>query len=437
MTNLLRILYFLGSGLRRLSWHPIKLRSYQEKRLKAVIKYAYDYVPFYHEKFKEARISPSDIKHIDDLQKIPVVTKDDLRKEDPSRLVSIHYDYEKLIVQRTSGSTGTPFKSYIRSPEEDWRKAIYMRANISCGQRPRDRWAFITDPRHYKDTTNIQYKFGIYAQRCIPIFSGVREQIQVIQDMKPDVIDGYSGAIFLMAKELGKTGIDDVRPRMIFGSSDLMDAPSIKTIEGVFHAPYYDQVGCSEVDRTAWQCPEKIGYHMDVDSVITQFVDPYGSDVSPGERGEITYTSLFNYAMPFIRYSTGDVGIPSREECTCGRNLPLMDVIEGRKDSFIVLHDGNIISPRALTVTMSTFPYYDDIDQFRIIQRKVDQFEIYLKMKRNNYDENDIKHKLEEYFFKLLNISKNETKVNINFVQNIPLSKTGRLMAVYSELNAL
>jgi phenylacetate-CoA ligase len=120
---------------------------------------------------------------------------------------------------------------------------------------------------------------------------------------------------------------------MIFGTAESIDTRSIKFIEQVFNAPYYDQFGCTELDRTAWMCPHKMGYHQDGDSVIIEFVDDGGKSVSSGERGEIVYTSLFNYAMPFLRYELGDLAVWSEKGgCQCGRGFPMIKMIEGRKD---------------------------------------------------------------------------------------------------------
>ena len=423
------------SGLRRLHWKAEDLKKYQEKKMKFVIKYAYDNVSFYNEKMKDVGVRPDEIKKLDDLSKIPVIRKDEIRQINNDLLISNFYNKDNLKMLRTSGSTGKPFEFYVNNIEDDWRKAIYMRANISCGQRPRDHWSVVTAPRHFYDTTKIQRILGIFAQDCISVFSPVDEQIERLRTGKCDIVDGYSGAIYLIAKELEGKGLDDITPRVMFGSADLIDLPSRRYIESVFNAPYYDQFGCAEVDRTAWQCPERGGYHMDVDSVITEFVDDDGENVASGERGEIVYTSLFNYAMPFIRYSVGDIGIPSDEECPCGRSLPLMEVAEGRKDSLITLSDGRVVSPRTFTVGMSMFEYYSEMDQFRIIQISRSVFNFYIKMKKKISSEEDFIDKIYDHYQKILKLSSDDLEIYVYFVDEIPLGRTGRLNAVISEMN--
>jgi len=431
MPNLPRVLWYLYNSLNRLHWDSERLEKFETKRLRSVVKHAYDSVPFYHERFTQAGFSPSDIESLSDLSKLPVIKKEELRREDPKRLISSKYELKGLKVRRTSGSSGKPFQIYIDSSEDAWRKAIYMRANISCGQKMRDRWVALTAPHHFSDTTNIQRRLGIFAEKCISVFESIDEQIKQVENARLDVLDGYSSSLLLLAKEVEKRKIETITPRIIFGTAELIDSLSVKYLEKIFNAPFYDQFGCSEVDRTAWQCPEKIGYHMDIDSVITQFVDDHGNEVSKGEKGEVVYTSLFNYAMPLIRYAVGDVGVPSEEECPCGRSLPLMKVVEGRKDSVLHLPGGRLLSPRAITNAVAAFT--DRIVQYRVVQRKIDLLDIYIQ-KKNNVDERQLQTGLVKHLNSLLSLDRQHVSINVEFVKEMPKNKTGKLMAVSSEV---
>jgi phenylacetate-CoA ligase len=436
MPNFARIAYNLAMAMRRLHWKEEKLKKYQEKRLRSVVKNAYDSVPFYHELFKKYKIGPNSVKTVKDLEKIPVVKKEDLRSERLRRLLSSKFDYGKLKQLRTSGSTGEPFRFCISKEEDEWRKAIYLRANMSCGQRLRDNWVVVTAPHHFYDTTRIQKKLRILSQTCISIFTKVEEQAELVSKARPDVLDGYSGSLFLLAKEIS-SGSETIRPRIVFGTADLTDNVSRRYMEDVFQAPFYDQFGCAEVDRTAWQCPEKGGYHMDVDSVITQFADGNGEEVSDGERGEIVYTSLFNYAQPFIRYSIGDIGVPLSDDCSCDRRLPLMKIVEGRKDSFLVLPDGRLLSPMTFWTIMRYFEQADDIDRFQVVQKKLTALEIYVKTRNGSASNGRLEKKLVQHIRKCLQADISWTDITVKFVEDIPIDKTGRLRSVICELPEL
>ena len=435
MANFFRILYYLGKAMKRAYWSRDKLRRYQEKRLRSIAKNAYESVAFYREKFRKAGVTADDIKTLDDLEKLPIVRKDELRHTPSPRLLSKRFNTRELKFLTTSGSTGKPFRIYINKKEDDWRKAIYMRANISCGQKPRDRWVVMTAPRHFRDTPELQRRLGLYAQTCISVFASIDEQIRLAAKGDPDILDGYSGSLLLLAKEADRRKLKVIHPRIIFGTAEVIDIPSRRYIERTFGAPYYDQYGCAEVDRTAWQCPEKTGYHMDVDSVITEFVDTEGANVSAGEKGEIVHTSLFNYVMPFIRYAVGDVGVPSDEGCSCGRKLPLMKTVEGRRDSFIFLPSGQVISPRAFTVAMSMFKYYDRIEQFRFVQKRSDLFEVQIKRRDETVDEETMEPELVEHIKRKLALF--DVEFEVMFVDEVPLDKSGRLRAIISELKSM
>ena len=275
---------------------------------------------------------------------------------------------------------------------------------------------------------------GIYAPVPISALDNSTSQISVIEKVNPDVLDGYSSSLLLLAKELEERELKTINPRFLFGGAELTDNLSRGYIEKVFEAPFYDRYATIELERMAWQCPAKMEYHIDADTIILEFVDRDGQEVSPGERGEIVCTSLFNYAMPFIRYAIGDMGIPSDEECSCGRTFPLMKVVEGRKDSLIVLPDGRMLSPRTFTIAMRMFKLYKHIAQFRIIQKKQDLFEIHIQKKNGDIDEETMETELVVHMKKMLKLDAFEITFKTRFVENIPLDKSGKLMAVVSEL---
>jgi phenylacetate-CoA ligase len=143
---------------------------------------------------------------------------------------------------------------------------------------------------------------------------------------------------------------------------------------------------------------------------------------------------LFNYAMPLVRYAVGDVGVPSEKVCTCGRTLPLMDIVEGRKDSFLFLPNGQIVSPRSFTIAISTFQLYEQIDQFRVVQKETDLFEVQIQKKQPFSEDELMATLLSEHLRKTFRLSKKEVTFDINFVDRIPLDKNGKLMMVVSEI---
>jgi phenylacetate-CoA ligase len=420
--------------MRRVYWDRRKLVDYQDRQLRRVVQYAYENVPFYNRKFRELGIRPYAIETSKDLSTLPILRKEEIRKSADS-IISREYVKNNLKTISTSGSTGRPLFLYISGDEDIYRKAKHLRANISCGQKPWDRWVTITAPHHFGEATKLQQVLGFYKPTPVSVFHDTAELFSIVEKMKPDILDGYSSSLLLLAREVRKSGRRTIRPKFIIGGAELVDDSSRLFIEHVFEAPFFDQYACVEVERIAWQCPEKMGYHMDVDTVIVQFVDENGEEVSNGERGEIVCTSLFNFAMPLIRYAVGDIGVSSDEHCSCGRTLPLMKVVEGRKDSLLLLPDGRVISPRAFSIAISMFRLYRYIEQFRVIQRKTGSFEILIKADNSAVDEKTIEIELVSHIKRMLGLEECEVTFDVRFVDEVRLDDSGKFRLIVSELS--
>jgi phenylacetate-CoA ligase len=433
MLDYIKTSYYLEEMIRRSYWSRAKLLKYQEKELRRVVKHAYDSVPFYHKLLSEAQIKPENVKFVSDLNKLPIVTKNEIAENINSVFSekSGTRDFRTLL---TSGSTGKPLRVFITRDEDNFRKAKHLRSNLSCGHNPWDRWVTITSPSHFSEVTKLQQILGLYAPKFVSVFDDTPRQMSKIAKIRPDILDGYSSSLFLLAKEIERSDLKTIKPKSVFGGAELIDNSSRSFIETIFDAPFYDQYATIEFERMAWQCPAKSCYHIDADALIIQFVDKNGNEVSEGESGEMVCTSLFNYAMPFIRYAIGDVGISTDEECPCGRKLPLMKIIEGRSDSLLFLPSGRTLSPRTFTIAINKFQLSKCIEQFRVIQKKIDYFEVQIKLQNENVKRASVERELVKHLRKMLHIEMEEITFDIRFVEEIPLDKNGKLQIVSSEL---
>jgi phenylacetate-CoA ligase len=436
LVNYIRSFYYLRSLLKRSYWSEDKLVAYQNKKLREIVRYAYDNVPFYHNWFRERKIRPEDLRTVKDLSKLSILRKEEVRRNHKD-MVSKEFDIPKLKACRTSGSTGEPLHFYLSNAEDEYRKAKHIRASMSCGQRPRDKWVLITSPMYFRQATRLQKLIGFFAPISVSVYDDVATQIKTISCLNPDVLDGYASSILLLAKEIDRNGTNSITPKLLVSGADLIDVPSRKFVEKVFNAPLYDQYGCAELERLASQCEEKGDYHIDADSVVMQFVDENGEEVAPGESGEIVCTSLFNYAMPFIRYAIRDIGVSSAESCSCGRGFPVMKMVEGRADSFIHFPDGRIVVPRTLTIGMNMFSLSKCIERFRIIQTHKDNLDFIIQLKECNVDVSSFISTLEKYFEEKLHLKKSGVRMNVKFVDYLPLDQGGKLKSVVSNFSEL
>ena len=435
MTNYLRALHYLYSMKKRAYWNSKKLLEFQNRQLRRIIRYAYENSSFYNRRFRQTGVSPDEIKTAKDLVKLPLVRKEDMA-QNVREIVSRRFEVDRLKAMRTSGSTGRPLYIYMTQAENEFRKAKHLRANMACGQRARDRWVTITSPLHFAETTYLQKLLRFYAATPVSVFDDIGQQIAKIAKLKPDIIDGYSNSILLLAREVKRQGISTISPRFLISGAELIDPGSRKFIEQVFDAPLYDQYACVEFERIAWQCQEKDGYHIDADSLIVQFVDAHGEEVAPGEEGEIVCTSLSNFAMPFIRYGLDDLGLSSeKSECACGRTFPLMKLVEGRKTSLLMFPSGRVLAPFALMLAIWTFKFYDFIEVFRVIQKRKDLLVFKMKIKDSLADKKVFENELKKHLRKELGLPIGEINFEVDFVENIPMDKSGKFRIVTSELN--
>lgn len=409
-------------NLMKSQWKSNKeLKSLQEKRLRSVIKYSYEEIPLFHSKCKNACVRPEDIKTVDDLVKIPFTTKAEIQANFPNGVVARQVDLSKCWKPRTSGSTGRPLTMIYDIAAEDFEKATALRPNLTCGQKPWDNWGSISSPAHIGEMKWFQ-KLGLFRMDRISLFDTTDYQIRRLRKLDVDILGGYASSIYLIAKELVRKKKDGIHPKLVFTTAEVLTENMRKIIDSAFRLKLLDQFGCVEFGRTAWECTEHAGYHMDMESVVMEFIRD-GEQVGSNESGEIVYTSLYNYAMPLIRYRIGDVGVPSDEMCPCGRGLSLMKRLEGRTDAFIKIPSGRVFSPIIWTVMLR--PY--DINQFKVIQEKIDKINVLLVPNISFTEEklliikNDIK-----------NVLGQEVEIDINQVEKISREKSGKIRSVVS-----
>jgi len=373
-TMIPRFLFYLTRLKRHLRLSTSELRELQLLRLRTIVRHAYDTVPFYHRKFRLAGVRPDDVKSLSDLSKLPITTKSEVQVCSFSDIVSRSFPASACSGRITSGSTGIPLVIYVNKNVLDFEGAVWIRALFENGLRLRDKMAVICDPRSFPRSRSFTQRFGVMRSRYFSIFDTIETHRVGLSKYRPDVLKGYPSSLLMLADACHR-GPDGFNPRLVFSSAELLDNGSRKLISSAFNAELLDNYACSEFSLLAWECHEHKGYHVNVDSVVMEFVDD-DEAVAVGERGEILCTGLHNVVMPLLRYRLGDVGVPDTDMCSCGRTFPLIRIVEGRADDFLMATDGRKIPPTVF------FPYpfesFEEIKQFRVIQEKKDVLRIQL-----------------------------------------------------------
>jgi len=424
ISRLLRYLCVLRKNL----WlETPKMQHLQQKRLRAIVKHAYENVPFYHRKFDEAKVRPDDVKSVSDLVRIPMTTKFEIQASSLEKATARNVNLNRCVKRTTSGSTGIPLMTVIDKRALDFEGAVWMRALLENGLRLRDKMAVINDPRHFPRKRTWPQRLGITNRKYISILDDAENQVSLLEEFKPDAIKSYPTSLDLLA-DICRYDKTVIKPRLVFTSAEQLDSTSRERISSTFDSEVFDNYACSEFSLLAWECGEQAGYHMNVDSVVMEFVSN-GTPVAPDERGEIVCTSLVNYAMPLIRYRIADVGIPAKDPCSCGRTSSLMKIVEGRKDDFLVTANGRFISPTVF------FPYpfehFEGIKQFKVIQETRDRLTIQLAVKENFVNDTEALRKARR---KVQKIFGQGVHVEFQFVDDVNRDPSGKLRKIVSRI---
>lgn len=423
------------SDIRKL-WYLLKLRrnarlktkqlfEIQEKKLKMLLRHAYDNVEYYHSKFNSVGLKPDDIRNAEDLRKLPITTKEDIRKNFPMKITARNINLYKCARYSTSGSTGMPLEVVVDPVGNDYRAAVFGRPFFECGLRIRDKMMLVGDARRFPKELTWFQKFGFLNRRYFSAAEPVKLHLPRILEYKPNAIYAYSSYLFILAEAFQKLGTKHLFPRLIFATAEVINEQQRQFIESTLGTKVFDLYGCVETERLGWECEEHSGYHMDIDSDVIEFIK-HDEAVSPGEKGKIIVTCLFNYAMPLIRYEIGDIGIPLNEKCNCGRGLPLMGKILGRQNDLIVCPDGRlIISP----IFMNIMREIPGIAQFRIVQDNMHSLAVSI-VKSTKFSNETLERVVDE----IRNVVGKDIAINVSVVAEIEKERSGKIRAVVSNV---
>ena len=409
-----------------------QVRNLQWKRLKEILEYAAENVPYYKDKILSKRIlSYENFLHI------PLLTKEALRIN-KERLINHSYKGRKW-TGRTSGSTGLAVEFFMDSNYCSYDIASRWRSRRWFGIDIGDKDVAIWGRPVYSEFA--KWWGGVKARLqnmfLISAFDLDEEKTafywEKIKKFRPLFLYGYSTAIAHLARFIKEKegSAKDLGVKAIFATAETLYQSSRGLLKSVFNCPVVIEYGCSEVGGFAYECPEG-GLHISAENVFVEFLDEEGQPVKPGEIGEVTVTSLTNFYMPLIRYRIGDLGIPKSDFCSCGRYLPLMELDTAEVGGTISMSKGRIFSSKLFDYINLALMKKNiiGIKQFKVYQKSSELFLVEI-VKDSKFSDNAVEffvQKMEEFLGE-------DIKVNTEFVPEIPREKTGKLRYFVSEIN--
>ncbi len=361
-----------------------ELRAIQNEKLVKQVKHVYDNVKYYRDLMDEKGVKPEDIKSIDDLHKLPFLTKADLRDAYPYGLLGT--DLKNCVrIQSTSGTTGRRVVAFYTQKDIDLWEDCCARAIVAAGGND-------------GDVCQVAYGYGLFTGGAglnggshkvgcltLPMSSGNTErQIQFMQDLHATILcctPSYAAYLGETMKEMGITADDINLKSGIFGAEPWTEEMR-RDIEKTLGIKAYDIYGLTETSGpgVAFECEEQTGMHINEDHFLAEIIDPETGEVLPeGSKGELVFTSLDKEAFPLLRYRTRDICVLTREKCSCGRTLIKMCKPMGRSDDMLIIRGVNVFPSQIESVLLKegyTSNYLIEVDR----ERNTDTLDIYVEL---------------------------------------------------------
>jgi phenylacetate-CoA ligase len=410
---------------------PDEIQAIQLRRLRAMIVHAYQTTPFYRETMDRAGIKPEDIRTVEDIHCLPLISRADV-KEHFHEMLARSVDLDTCKVTHSSGTTGEPVEYAYDQNALNFARALKVREKWWCGVRPGDKWVNIamTRKRGGHQITGGSWRTFLksYAAKGldVDVIEDIDDQVKHIHAFAPSVLQAYPTSLHALALEMRRRQITDWKPRLLFTVAELLGEDTRMLAREVFNMEIMDIYGLIEVGDVSWQCRRAREYHINADAILVEFLNN-GQPVAPGEVGEIVVTSLYNRAMPLIRYRSSDAGRPAEGQCDCGCNLPMMKVVDGKMLDFLVLPDGKLVSPH---VPKKALLFISGIQRFQIVQYTVNELEVLCEPSTDWSD--DTPGHIEAA---IRPITGSDVKITAKQVERIERSPSGKIKVIVSHVS--
>jgi phenylacetate-CoA ligase len=398
-------------------WSLEELEKFQNERLKVLINHCYENVPYYTKLFDSLNLKPSDFTSKEDLKKLPILTKDEIKRNFPEFIVNKNLKKGTYYKGASSGSTGEPLNYYLSKEAYSFNIACGLRAWSWMGYKLGDKYIKVSQNQRSRKEKKIQDKLMnndyLYLKNIDK--SSISEAIELIKEANPKIIRCYPDPLEFIADELIARKVF-IPLKAIATTGNVLHKEARKKIEFAFKTKVFDGYSC-EGSAPYFQCESQENYHAGMEYAISEFVE-VDENENGFKQGRHIVTNLWNFDTPFIRYDSQDLLEFSDEKCSCGRNLLPVKRILGRDNDVLETPDGRKLIVHIFTIFFAKVP---EVNQFQIIQLNSTTCHVKLVVNANFNFETElfIKTNLEE-------ISGQEMKLKIivcNFIEPSPSGK--------------
>jgi phenylacetate-CoA ligase len=368
-----------------------RLLELQTERLVPAVRYAYESSPFYRRRFDEVGVSPSDVRTLDDLRKLPFTTKDDFRDAYPYGMLAVPLD-RVVRIHSSSGTTGKPVVgAYTEADLENWTELVARLVVAAGAQRG--------------DVAQISFGYGMFTggfglhhglervgAAVIPISAGnTARQLKFMQDFGTTILVATPSYALYIGESVQRAGIDPATLKLRLGmfGAEVCSAQMRREIEARLPIFATDNYGLTEVigPGVAGECEHRNGMHVSEDHFIVECLDPEtGEPVPEGETGELVFTSLTKEALPIVRYRTRDLCSLSKETCACGRTTARLGAFRGRTDDMFIISGVNVFPS---TIEQTLFEIEGVEPHYLIVLDRIggqDTFEVQVEVTEQLFD---------------------------------------------------
>jgi phenylacetate-CoA ligase len=365
--------------LERTQWLPAAEKERRQwEALQQIVEYARQHSPYYRRVLAEHGIN--DVRSMDDFTRIPVTTKDDIRRNQDA-MISDQFRKEDLASAKTGGSTGVSLQLYFDLRCEERRNAAAIRS---------DRWAgwdlgvwrgalWGNPPKDFSikrslRNTLMDRVFVLDTMEMVP--ATMDAFLEEARSKHKYALFGHAHSIYILARHAQQRTRKIGAPAAIISTSMMLLDHERALIEQVFRCPVTNRYGCEEVGLIACQCERHNELHINTDDLVVEVLREDGSPASAGEAGRIVLTDLANRGMPLLRYRVEDVGVLSSIQCDCGRSGPLLESITGRVADFLKKPDGTMVA--GVSLIERTLTAVPGIEQMQLVQERISELQINL-----------------------------------------------------------